>query len=101
MSIGIRHFVVDGENIEKISQKNRQGFYIKQENSLSKYAGLDKEYEKDHIKHIGNIIEPPQINGGKEIIEAADFFEAKKLKNKYSWKLSDEVVRKIADALKV
>jgi len=101
MSIGIRHFVVDGEKIEKISQKNRQGFYIKQENSLSKYAGriidiadicvelvdrkpykiiridcmrhkvnsnggLDKEYEKDHMKHIGNMIEPPQINSGKK-----------------------------------
>ncbi|NOQ93078.1 MAG: hypothetical protein GQ547_00405 [Methylophaga sp.] len=40
MSIGIRHFVVDGENVEKMSQKKRQSFYIKQENSLSKYAGL-------------------------------------------------------------
>ena len=39
MSISIRHFVVSGSDVQRLSQKKRQGFYLRKENTLPEYSG--------------------------------------------------------------
>ncbi len=136
MNISIRHFVVSGSDVQKLSQKKRQGFYLRKENTLPEYSGqiisiadvcvelderkpyqiikidcmkhkvnenggLDKEYEKESGKHIINLIEPPEVTSQSSVLDASSVFEAKRLEGKYTWKLSDDVVLKIAELLKV
>ena len=135
MNISIRHFVVSDSDVQKLSQKKRQGFYLRMENTLPEYSGqiiniadvcielvdrkpyriiridcirhkidenggLDKEYEEESGKHIINYIEPPEVTSQSSVLDASRVFEAKRLEDKYSWKLSDDIVRKIAKLLK-
>jgi hypothetical protein len=39
MNLSVRHFIVDGESVQKVSRKKREGFYHKNENTLPEYAG--------------------------------------------------------------
>ncbi len=64
-------------------------------------GGLDKEYEEESGKHIINRIEPPEVTSQSSVLDASSVFEAKRLEGKYTWKLSDDIVLKIAELLKV
>ena len=136
MNISIRHFVVIGSEIQKLSQKKRQGFYLRNENTLPEYSGkiisiadvcielvdrkpykiiridcmkhkvnenggLDKDYDKESGKHFINIIETPKVISQSSVLYASSVFESKRLEGKYTWKLSDDVVSKIAKSLKL
>ena len=136
MSISIRHFVVNGSDVQKLSQKKRQEFHLRKENTLPEYSGqiisiadvcvelvdrkpyqiiridcikhkvdengeLNKKYEKESGKHIMNRIVPPEVTSQASVLDAYSVFEAKRLEGKYTWKLSDDIVLKIAELLKV
>ena len=68
---------------------------------IDENGGLDKEYEKESGKHVINHIEPPEVTSQSSVLDASRVFEAKRLEGKYTWKLSDDIVRKIAESLKV
>ena len=136
MNISIRHFVLFSSEVQKLSQKKRQGFYLRNENLLPEYSGqiiniadvcielvdrkpykiiridcmkhkvnknggLDEDYEKESGKHFINIIETPKVTRRSSVLDASSVFEAKRLEGKYTWKLSDDVILKIAESLKV
>ncbi len=136
MSISIRHFIVIDSEVHKLSQKKRQGFYLRNKNILPEYSGqiisvadvcielvdrkpykiiridcmkhkvnknggLDEDYEKESGKHFINIIETPKVTRRSSVLDASSVFEAKRLEGKYTWKLSDDVILKIAESLKV
>ena len=64
-------------------------------------GGLDEDYEKESGKHFINIIETPKVTRRSSVLDASSVFEAKRLEGKYTWRLSDDVILKIAESLKV
>lgn len=55
-------------------------------------GGIDTEYRQEKGRYIINFLDPPKVGKGEDILDASKVFEAKRLKEKYSWKLDNQTI---------
>lgn len=136
MNLSVRHFIIDGEDLIRVSQKKMKDFYFRKENSMLEYAGKliqfvdvyvkiidkkpveivrvncmkyqvnsqggqEKSYESSYTEHVSNLLFPPEVKSSDNVVNASEFFDAKKLSNKHTFELSKKAKDKISEILNI
>ncbi len=65
------------------------------------HGALDKEYQEDSRNHTTNLILPAQVETAPGVLNASKVFNAKRLKFKLTWEITDEIKDEISSTLKI
>ncbi len=65
------------------------------------HGALSKEYEEDSRNHMTNLISPPQVETASGVLNASEIFNAKRLKFKLTWEITEEIRAEISNILKI